>query len=79
VSSVRKPKDDAETERARIAIEQGKGTSLADFIEGILEVTPESEFVEAVRNRIEFAHLQEETLDVITLIKEMAEIQDQWA
>ena len=79
MSSVRKPKDDAETERARIAIEQGKGTSLADFIEGILEVTPESEFVEAVRNRIEFAHLQEETLDVITLIKEMAEIQDQWA
>jgi hypothetical protein len=79
VSSVRKPKDDAETERARIAIEQGKGTSLADFIEGILEVTPEGEFVEAVRNRIEFAHLQEETLDIITLIKEMAEIQDQWA
>ena len=79
MSSVRKPKDDAETERARIAIAQGKGTSLADFIEGILEAAPESEFVEAVRNRIEFAHLQEETLDIITLIKEMAAMQTQWA
>jgi hypothetical protein len=79
MSSVRKPKDDAETERARLAIAQGKGTSLADFIEDILGTAPEDEFVEAVRNRIEFAHLQEETLDITALIKEMAAMQTQWA
>jgi hypothetical protein len=79
MSSVRKPKDDAEKLRARIAIAQGKGTSLADFIEEILETPPEDEFVEAVKNRIELAHEQEESIDITALIKEMAAIQNQWA
>jgi|TARA_B110000881_G_C18274056_1_gene364203 hypothetical protein len=79
MSSVRKPKDDAEKIRARIAIAQGKGTSLADFIEEILETPPEDEFVEAVKNRIELAHEQEESIDITALIKEMAAIQNQWA
>jgi hypothetical protein len=79
MSSVRKPKDDAETERARLAIAQGKGTSLADFIEDILGTAPEDEFVEAVRNRIELAHEQDESIDITALIKEMAAMQTQWA
>ena len=79
MSGVRKPKDDAEKLRARIAIAQGKGTSLADFIEEILETPPEDEFVEAVKNRIELAHEQEESIDITALIREMAEIQNQWA
>ena len=79
MSGVRKPKDDAEKLRARIAIAQGKGTSLADFIEEILETPPEDEFVEAVKNRIELAHEQEESIDITALIKEMAAIQNQWA
>jgi len=78
VTSVRKPKDDAEKQRVRIAIEQGKGTSLADFIADILETEPDDEFVEAVRNRIELAHEQEESIDVTALIKEMAIMQNQW-
>jgi hypothetical protein len=78
MSGVRKPKDDAEKQRARIAISQGKGTSLADFIEDILSVKPEEEFVDAVQNRIELAHEQDESIDITALIKEMAEIQDQW-
>ena len=40
---------------------------------------PEEEFVDAVRNRIAFAHEQDETIDIVTLVKQMAEIQDQWA
>lgn len=79
MSGVRKPKDDAEKLRARIAIAQGKGTSLADFIEEILETPPEDEFVEAVKNRIELAHEQEESIDITALVKEMAAIQNQWA
>ena len=35
MSGVRKPKDEDEKLRARIAIAQGKGTCLAEFIEDI--------------------------------------------
>lgn len=79
MTGVRKPKDEAEERRARIAIAQGKGMSLPAFIEDILNEKPEEEFVEAVRNRIAFAHEQDETIDIVTLVKEMAEIQDHWA
>jgi hypothetical protein len=79
MSGVRKPKDDAEKQRARIAISQGKGTSLADFIEDILSVKPEEEFVDAVQNRIELAHEQDESIDITALINEMAAMQNQWA
>ena len=79
MSGIRKPKDDAEKIKARIAIAQGKGTSLDDFIENITGVKPEQEFVQAVKNRIELAHEQEETLDIIALIKQMEELQNQWA
>ena len=79
MSGVRKPKDDAEKLRARIAIAQGKGHTLADFIEDTLKERPDEEFVEAVRNRIELAHEQEETIDIVALINEMSEIQNQWA
>ena len=43
MSGVRKPKDDNEKIKARIAIAQGKGTSLEDFIESITGVKPEEE------------------------------------
>ena len=79
MSGIRKPKDDAEKIKARIAIAQGKGTSLEDFIENITGVKPEDEFVQAVKNRIELAHEHEETLDIIALIKQMEELQNQWA
>ncbi|MDG1555985.1 MAG: hypothetical protein P8R00_07040 [Candidatus Poseidoniaceae archaeon] len=79
MSGIRKPKDDAEKIKARIAIAQGKGTSLEDFIENITGVKPEDEFVQAVKNRIELAHEQEETLDIVALIKQMEELQNQWA
>ncbi|MBT3441045.1 MAG: hypothetical protein HON05_08185 [Euryarchaeota archaeon] len=79
MSGIRKPKDDAEKIKARIAIAQGKGTSLEDFIENITGVKPEDEFVQAVKNRIELAHEQEETLDILALIKQMEELQNQWA
>lgn len=79
MTGVRKPKDEAEERRARIAIAQGKGMPLPAFIEDILNEKPEEEFVEAVRNRIAFAHEQDETIDIVTLVKEMAEIQDHWA
>ena len=79
MSGIRKPKDDAEKIKARIAIAQGKGTSLEDFIENITGVKPEEEFVQAVKNRIELAHEQEETLDILALIKQMEELQNQWA
>jgi hypothetical protein len=77
MSGIRKPKDDAEEIKARIAIAQGKGTSLEDFIENITGVKPEEEFVQAVKNRIELAHKQEETLDIVALIKQMEELQNQ--
>ena len=79
MSGVRKPKDDAEKLRARIAIAHGKGKSLADFIEGILKEKPDEEFVVAVRNRIAIVHDQEATIDIVALIKEMSEIQNEWA
>ena len=78
MSGVRKPKDDNEKIKARIAIAQGKGTSLEDFIESITGVKPEEEFVQAIKNRIGLAHEQEETLDIVALIKQMEELQNQW-
>ena len=79
MSGVRKPKDEDEKLRARIAIAQGKGTCLAEFIENILKEKPEEEFVEAVKNRIELAHEQEESIDITALINEMSAMQNQWA
>jgi hypothetical protein len=52
---------------------------LADFIEDILSVKPEEEFVDAVQNRIELAHEQDESIDITALISEMAAMQTQWA
>ena len=79
MSGVRKPKDEDEKLRARIAIAQGKGTCLAEFIEDILKEKPEEEFVEAVKNRIKLAHEQEESIDITALINEMTAMQNQWA
>ena len=79
MSGIRKPKDDAEKIKARMAIAQGKGTSLEDFIENITVEKPEEEFVQAIKNLIELAHEQEETLDIVALIKQMEELQNQWA
>ena len=79
MSGIRKPKDDAEEIKARIAIAQGKGTSLEDFIGTITGEKPEEEFVQAIKNRIELAHEQEESLDIVALIKQMEELQNQWA
>ena len=79
MSGIRKPKDDAEEIKARIAIAQGKGTSLEDFIETITGEKPEEEFVQAIKNRIELAHEQEESLDIVALFKQMEELQNQWA
>lgn len=79
MSGIRKPKDDAEEIKARIAIAQGKGTSLEDFIKTITGEKPEEEFVQAIKNRIELAHEQEESLDIVALIKQMEELQNQWA
>ena len=75
MSGVRKPKDEAEKRRARIAIAQGMGTPLEDFIEQILGDLPDQDFIQAVKNRIELAGEQEESLDIVALINEMASMQ----
>ncbi|MBP04816.1 MAG: hypothetical protein CMA72_08560 [Euryarchaeota archaeon] len=79
MSGVRKPKDEAEKRRARIAIAQGMGTPLEDFIEQILGDLPDQDFIQAVKNRIELAGEQEESLDIVALINEMASMQSKWA
>ena len=79
MSGVRKPKDEAEKRRARIAIAQGMGTPLEEFIEQILGDLPDRDFIQAVKNRIELAGEQEESLDIVALINEMASMQSKWA
>ena len=79
MSGVRKPKDEAEKRRARIAIAQGMGTPLEDFIGQILGDLPDQDFIQAVKNRIELAGEQEESLDIVALINEMASMQSKWA
>jgi len=79
MSGVRKPKDEAEKRRARIAIAQGMGTPLEDFIEQIIGDLPDQDFIQAVKNRIELAGEQEESLDIVALINEMASMQSKWA
>ena len=79
MSGVRKPKDEAEKRRARIAIAQGMGTPLEDFIEQILGDIPDQDFIQAVKNRIELAGEQEESLDIVALINEMSSMQSKWA
>ena len=79
MSGVRKPKDEAEKRRARIAIAQGMGTPLEDFIKQILGDLPDQDFIQAVKNRIALAGEQEESLDIVALINEMASMQSKWA
>ena len=55
------------------------GTPLEDFIEQILGDLPDQDFIQAVKNRIELAGEQEESLDIVALINEMASMQSKWA
>ncbi len=79
MTNVRTPKDDEECRKARIAVALGMGRSLSDVVEELLGEAPEEAFLDAVRNRIEFAHETNEVLDFKVLIDRMIELQNEHA
>jgi hypothetical protein len=75
MTGVRKPKDEEEEALARIAIEEGKGLAMEEFIENVLGDRVEPQFVDAVVNRLQFALEGEEEINIVSLIKEMRAIE----
>lgn len=78
MTDVRKPKDEEEEALARIAIEEGKGLAMEEFIENVLGDRVEPQFVDAVVNRLRFALEGEEEINIVSLIKEMRAIESQY-
>ncbi|MBT61419.1 MAG: hypothetical protein CMA63_07720 [Euryarchaeota archaeon] len=71
MSGVRKPKDEEERALARIAIQEGKGFAMEEFIEHVLGYRAERQFVNAVVNRLELSIEDEDELDLVELINVM--------
>ena len=77
MTGVRHPKDDEECRKARLALALGMGTSLVDVVTEFLGHEPDEAFLEAVRNRIDFAQETQETIDIKVLVERMADLQNE--
>ena len=62
--SARRPKDEEEFVKALLAIEEGRGKSIAEVIEEISGSAPSGETIEAVRNRLQLAQENGESVDI---------------
>jgi hypothetical protein len=79
MSGVREPKDEEELAKARLAILHGKGQSIEQVIANIIQDKPNTELVEAVTSRIQFAQENEEVLNLEELIQSLVTMQEKWA
>lgn len=76
MTNVRAPKDSDEWQKARIAVSFGMGRRLEDVVEEMLGEKPDEAFIEAIKNRIAFAHESGEEVDFDQLVGQMKDLQD---
>ena len=77
--SARRPKDEEEFVKALLAIEEGRGKSIAEVIEEISGSAPSAETIDAVRNRLELAQENGESVDIAAIVESLNSLMAEWA
>ena len=77
--TARAPKDDEEHWKALLAVALGRGRSIADVIQQLTGEAPSEETVDAVRNRLEFAQENGETVDILDIVRAVTAMQEAWS
>ena len=76
--SARRPKDEEEFLKALLAIEEGRGKSIAEVIEEISGSAPSDETIEAVRNRLQLAQENGESVDIAAIVESLNTLMSEW-
>ena len=76
--SARRPKDEEEFVKALLAIEEGRGKSIAEVIEEISGSAPSGETIEAVRNRLQLAQENGESGDIAAIVESLNSLMSKW-
>ncbi|MDA8530636.1 hypothetical protein N9M83_05150 [Candidatus Poseidonia alphae] len=76
--SARRPKDEEEFVKALLAIEEGRGKSIAEVIEEISGSAPSGETIEAVRNRLQLAQENGESVDIAAIVESLNSLMSKW-
>lgn len=76
--SARRPKDEEEFVKALLAIEEGRGKSIAEVIEEISGSAPSGETIEAVRNRLQLAQENGESVDIEAIVESLNSLMSKW-
>jgi len=76
--SARRPKDEEEFVKALLAIEEGRGKSIAEVIEEISGSAPSDETIEAVRNRLQLAQANGESVDIAAIVESLNTLMSEW-
>ena len=76
MTNIRAPKDSEEWQKACIAVSFGMGRRLEDVVEEMLGEKPDEAFLEAIKNRIAFAHESGEEIDFDLLVEQMKALQE---
>ncbi|MDG1539217.1 MAG: hypothetical protein P8Q40_04725 [Candidatus Poseidonia sp.] len=76
--SARRPKDEEEFVKALLAIEEGRGKSIAEVIEEISGSAPSDETIEAVRNRLQLAQENGESVDIAAIVESLNTLMSEW-
>ena len=76
--SARRPKDEEEFLKALLAIEEGRGKSIAEVIEEISGSAPSDETIEAVRNRLQLAQENGESVDIAAIVESLNSLMSKW-
>jgi hypothetical protein len=77
--SARRPKDEEEFFKALLAIENGRGKSIAEVIEEITGGPPSQETIDAVRNRLHLAQENGEPVDIAAIVESLNTLMNKWA
>jgi len=77
--TARAPKDDEEHWKALLAVALGRGRSIADVIQQLTGEAPSEETVDAVRNRLEFAQENGESVDILDVVRAVTAMQEAWS
>lgn len=76
--SARRPKDEEEFVKALLAIEEGRGKSIAEVIEEISGSAPSDETIEAVHNRLQLAQENGESVDIAAIVESLNTLMSEW-
>ena len=76
--SARRPKDEEEFVKALLAIEEGRGKSIGEVIQEITGFAPSEETIEAVRNRLQLAQENGESVDIASIVESLNSLMSEW-